>query len=119
MSENHNPMHDLWGSLQTMMPNAWGTFLPKLDPAEIDKQIRDLKTVENWMSMNLNMLQLTIKNLELQKSGMEAMQNLFQASTSSAPSSHHTAEHGPSTSEKSDPTSTEPAENVPKDDSPA
>ena len=43
-----------------------------LDPAEIDRKITELRIVENWLSMSLNMMQMSIRTLELQKASLEA-----------------------------------------------
>ena len=43
-----------------------------LDPAEIDRKITELRIVENWLSMSLNMMQMSIKTLELQRASLEA-----------------------------------------------
>ena len=43
-----------------------------LDPAEIDRKIAELRIVENWLSMSLNMMQMSIKTLELQKASLQA-----------------------------------------------
>ena len=61
----------LWGPLGVPVP---GMAMPTLDPAEIDKRIQDLKSVEAWLSMNLNMLRAGIQGLEMQKAGLSAMQ---------------------------------------------
>ena len=44
-----------------------------LDPVEIDRKIGELHVVENWLSMSLNMMQMSIKTLELQKASLEAI----------------------------------------------
>jgi len=44
-----------------------------LDPVEIDRKIGELHIVENWLSMSLNMIQMSIKTLELQKASLEAI----------------------------------------------
>ena len=61
----------LWGPLGVPVP---GMAMPTLDPQEIDKRIQDLKSVEVWLSMNLNMLRAGIQGLEMQKAGLSAMQ---------------------------------------------
>ena len=61
----------LWGPLGVPVP---GMAMPTLDPQEIDKRIQDLKSVEVWLSMNLNMLRAGIQGLEMQKAGLTAMQ---------------------------------------------
>ncbi len=44
-----------------------------LDPAEVQRKIDELKIVENWLTMSLSMLQMSVKTLELQKASLEAM----------------------------------------------
>ena len=65
----------LWGPLGVPVP---GMAMPTLDPQEIDKRIQDLKSVEAWLSMNLNMLRAGIQGLEMQKAGLNAMQQAMQ-----------------------------------------
>ena len=69
----------LWGPLGVPVP---GMAMPTLDPQEIEKRIQELKSVEMWLSMNLNMLRTAIQGLEMQKSGLEgitaAMQQAMQ-----------------------------------------
>lgn len=86
MSEDAKPPQDpfemfrrLWGPLGVPVP---GMAMPTLDPQEIDKRIGELKSVEMWLSMNLNMLRMSIQGLEMQKAGLTAMQ---QAMTMGAP----------------------------------
>jgi hypothetical protein len=62
-------MFDLWQKM--VNPSAYplqSLMFPVLDPAELEKKIRELETVEHWLTANLNMLQLTIKSLEYQRS---------------------------------------------------
>ena len=44
-----------------------------LDPAEIDRKIAELKVIENWLTMSVNMMQMSIKTMELQKASLEAL----------------------------------------------
>jgi hypothetical protein len=61
----------LWGPLGVPIP---GMAMPTLDPAEVEKRISDLKSVEGWLAMNLNMVKLSIQGLEMQKATLQAMQ---------------------------------------------
>ncbi len=61
----------LWGPLGVPVP---GMAMPTLDPQEIEKRIQELKSVEMWLSMNLNMLRMAIQGLEMQKAGLTMMQ---------------------------------------------
>ena len=60
----------LWGPLGVPLP---GMAMPTLDPAEVEKRIADLRSVEAWLSMNLNMVKFSIQGLELQKATLQAM----------------------------------------------
>jgi len=61
----------LWGPLGLPVP---GMAMPTLDPREIEKRIADLRSIEGWLSMNLNMVRMAISGLEVQKAALEAMQ---------------------------------------------
>jgi hypothetical protein len=61
----------LWGPLGVPVP---GLAMPTLDPRELEKRIADLRSIEAWLNMNLNMVKLSIQGLELQKAALEAMQ---------------------------------------------
>lgn len=43
------------------------SFAPTVDLEELDKRIADLKAVEQWLTVNMNMLQGTIQALEIQR----------------------------------------------------
>ena len=66
----------LWGPLGVPVP---GLSMPTLDPHELEKRIAELKSVEGWLAMNLNMLRMAIQGLEMQKAGLEGVQNMQQA----------------------------------------
>ena len=59
-----------------------GVVVPLLDPKEIDKRITDLKSVENWLTMNLNVLRMTIQGLEMQRATLVAFQSMQPSSAS-------------------------------------
>ena len=44
-----------------------------LDPDELGRKIDELKVIESWLQMSLNMMQLSIKTMELQKASLEAL----------------------------------------------
>ena len=60
----------LWGPLGVPLP---GMAMPTLDPAEVEKRIADLRSVEGWLNMNLNMVRFSIQGLEMQKAALQAM----------------------------------------------
>jgi hypothetical protein len=98
-------MQKLWNPLGVPMPGfglpdagtpmAGGLPFPNpammfaaLDPAEVERKIMELRVIENWLSMSLNMMQMSIKTLELQKASLEALsasqQPVRQASRAAA-----------------------------------
>ncbi len=60
----------LWGPLGVPVP---GMAMPTLDPRELEKRIADLRSIEAWLNMNLNMVKFSIQGLELQKATLQAM----------------------------------------------
>jgi len=65
-------LKSLWGPMG--LPLA-GVMTPSLVQDDLDRRIAELKSVENWLNMNLNVLRMTIQGLEMQKAGLAAMQN--------------------------------------------
>ena len=63
-------------------PNPAAMFAA-LDPAEIERKINELRVIESWLAMSLNMMQMSIKTMELQKASLEAMR--AGAATSNRP----------------------------------
>ena len=53
-------------------PNPAAMFAT-LDPVEIARKIEELKVIETWLQMSINMMQLSIKTMELQKASLEAL----------------------------------------------
>jgi hypothetical protein len=81
-SQSQDPLEFLkgmWGSMGFAVP---GMVTPTLDVNELDKRITDLKTVEGWLRMNLNMLQMSIQGLEMQRATLAAMQAISQSASS-------------------------------------
>jgi hypothetical protein len=54
---------------------------PGVDIDELEKRIKDLKSVENWLSMNLNILKTTIQGLEVQHATLLALKSFGEAMT--------------------------------------
>ncbi len=65
----------MWNNMGFSLP---GMVTPTLDVNELDKRIADLKAVENWLKMNLNMLQMTTQGLEMQRVALAAVQAMSQ-----------------------------------------
>jgi hypothetical protein len=66
----------MWGPMGQSLP---GMVTPTLDVNEVEKRISELKSVETWLSMNLNMLKMTIQGLEMQKATLTAMHSMGAA----------------------------------------
>lgn len=60
-------------------------FMPPLTEEEIDRKIIECRTVEQWLTMQIGMLQMTAKTLELQKAGMQAFKQGLEPKTDGTP----------------------------------
>ena len=69
-------LKSLWGPMG--LPLA-GAMAPTLIQDELDRRIAELRSVENWLNMNLNVLRATLQGLEMQKSGLAAMREAAKA----------------------------------------
>lgn len=65
----------LWGPLGVPLP---GMAVPTFDPQEVEKRIAELRSVQGWLEMNLNMVKLAVQGLELQRSALQAMKDAAQ-----------------------------------------
>ncbi|MBU3596898.1 PhaM family polyhydroxyalkanoate granule multifunctional regulatory protein [Polynucleobacter bastaniensis] len=63
---------------------GFGSAFPGLDTDELEKRIKDLKSVENWLNLNLNILKSTIQGLEVQHATMMALKSFGDAVSASA-----------------------------------
>jgi hypothetical protein len=83
----------LWGPLGLPVP---GMAMPTLDPQEIERRIAELRSVEAWLTVNLNMLRMAIQGLEMQKTALQAMRAAADAGkaagTAAAPQAEALAE---------------------------
>ena len=76
MTDSLEFVRNMWGSMK--IP---GMAMPSLSPDEINKQITDLKAVESWLQLNMNMLRSSIQALEVQSATMTALQSMSQSFT--------------------------------------
>ena len=76
---------------------GFGSAFPGLDTEELEKRIKDLKSVENWLNLNLNILKSTIQGLEVQHATMMALKSFGDAVSASATAA--TGEEAPKNSE--------------------
>ncbi|MBC7944829.1 MAG: hypothetical protein H7X91_06130 [Burkholderiales bacterium] len=63
-------MQKMWNPMSFPIP---GMLTPTIDPDELEKKISELKSVENWLAVNLGLLQMTIKTMEMQKAALVAL----------------------------------------------
>lgn len=63
-----------WGGFSggNAMPNI---MTPTLDVNELEQRINDLKTVEHWLNVNLNLLRATIQAMEVQRGTLATLQS--------------------------------------------
>ena len=72
------PAPDTPGAVPGLMPPNMpfpnpAAMFAALDPVEIDRKIHELRVIESWLAMSMNMMQMSIKTMELQKASLEAM----------------------------------------------
>jgi hypothetical protein len=66
-----------WAGINSLPKSVTPTF----DIEELDKRITDMKAVENWLQLNLSMLQGTIKSMEIQRGTLATLKDLGQSLT--------------------------------------
>ena len=58
------------------LPNMGQWVAPTLDPAELDKRIQELKTVQFWLEQNARLLATTIQAMEVQRMTLSTLQTM-------------------------------------------
>ncbi|MGZ8260378.1 MAG: PhaM family polyhydroxyalkanoate granule multifunctional regulatory protein [Caldimonas sp.] len=58
------------------LPGIGQWIAPTLDPAELEKRIRELRTVQYWLEQNARMLAATIQALEVQKMTLSTLRGM-------------------------------------------
>lgn len=79
-----------WQSMQATSP-----FKPTLDPDELDKRISELRSVEQWLNLNLNLLRNTIQAMEIQRGTLQALNSLSASLAAGATASPGNAPSAP------------------------
>jgi hypothetical protein len=77
MTDTLEFVKNMWGGMK--IP---GMAMPTLSVDDINKQIADLKAVESWLTLNMNMLRGTIQALEVQSATIAALQSMSAAMSS-------------------------------------
>lgn len=80
-----NMMRQMW---EGMAQNPMGmssptTAIPSAE--ELDKRIKELRAVENWLRLNLSMLNSTVQGLEIQRSTLSTLQSFAQGGLAAMP----------------------------------
>lgn len=81
MNDTLEFVRNFWGAMK--IP---GMAMPSMSPDDINKQIADLKAVESWLQMNMNMLRSTIQTLEVQSATLNALQSMSESFANAAKS---------------------------------
>src|SRR3954447_9664854 len=71
MTDTLEFVKNMWGGMK--IP---GMAMPTLSVDDINKQIADLKAVESWLTLNMNMLRGTIQALEVQSATISTLQSM-------------------------------------------
>lgn len=95
MADNGNPqdplafMKKMWSNMGITVP---GMIIPTMDPDELEKRIKDLRAVEGWLRMNLNMLTASINTLEVQRATLATLKSFAQAAKAGSATGGATSE---------------------------
>ena len=68
-------LRQLW---QSATPPSAQPFMPPMTEEDINRKLAELHVVESWLTMNLGMLAMQIKGLEMQKAAMAAIKANMQ-----------------------------------------
>jgi hypothetical protein len=84
MTDTLEFVKNLWGGMGipgTNMPslNVPGMVMPTVSVDEIRKKISDLKAVESWLELNMNMLRGMIQALEVQAATISTLKSMGDA----------------------------------------
>ena len=63
-------MQKMWNPMSFPMP---GMAMPTVNVNEVERKIAELKAVETWLTMQVGLLQMTVKTLEMQKAALESL----------------------------------------------
>ena len=90
MWDQNNAAHAGSSLMPGMAPGMAGlnNAMPSFDIEELDKRIKDLKSVESWLALNLNVLKSTIQTLEVQRATLLAIKS-FGDAMANPPSSNN------------------------------
>jgi hypothetical protein len=87
--------------------------MPSMSPDDLNKQIADLKAVESWLQMNMNMLRGTIQTLEVQSATLTALHSMSESFAKASGPSASAAQSSPKESTSAQGHGNGPAEAIP------
>ncbi len=76
IAETMELVRNMWGGMSAPGVGIPGMVMPTLSVEEINKQISDLKAVESWLTLNMNMLRGTIQALEVQSATISTLRSM-------------------------------------------
>lgn len=77
-------MRQAWQNMAAgKLPDA-PTGMPSMSLEDLERRIRELQTVQNWLQLNATMLASTIQGLEIQRSTLQTLQSLSGGAFASA-----------------------------------
>lgn len=79
MTDTLDFVKNLWGGMSVPGMGIPGMVMPTLSVDEINKQISDLKAVEAWLTLNMNMLRGTIQALEVQSATISTLKSMGES----------------------------------------
>ncbi|MBC7514737.1 MAG: hypothetical protein H7234_09935 [Herminiimonas sp.] len=83
MTETIDFVKNMWGGMSTPGMGIPGMVMPTLSVEDIDKQIKDLKAVESWLTVNMSMLRGTIQALEVQSATISTLKSMGESLSAS------------------------------------
>ena len=83
ITETMDLVRKMWGGMGANGAGAPGLgipgmVMPSLSVEDINKQITDLKAVESWLTLNMNMLRGTIQALEVQSATITTLKTMSE-----------------------------------------
>jgi hypothetical protein len=69
-------LHNLVKGAGAALPGIGQWVAPTIDPEEIDKRIKELRTVQYWLEQNARMLDATIQALEVQRMTLSTLKSM-------------------------------------------
>lgn len=83
IAETMEMVRNMWGGMGSPGIGIPGMVMPTLSVEEINKQISDLKAVESWLTLNMNMLRGTIQALEVQSATISTLKSMGETLSAS------------------------------------